>query len=89
MSSVRMCDRCSKIFSELEDGWQTFQATTMKTDAETGAKHPISVAMDACPACAIGTTPRALAEGAQRTQDERDFDARIAALEKETGIAQS
>lgn len=84
MSSVRMCDRCSNVFSELEDGWQTFQATTQKTD-EDGRRVSISVAMDACPSCSIAG-PKALQKSAQETQEQRDLDARIAALEKETGV---
>lgn len=79
-----MCDRCETVFSELAEGWQTFTATTMKTD-EQGRRVPIQVSMDACPDCAIAG-PKQLQEGAQKTQEQRDLDARISALEQETGV---
>lgn len=47
MSSVRMCDKCGNIFSELEEGWQTFTgATVKKSGTET-------VRMDVCSSCAL------------------------------------
>lgn len=54
MSSVRMCDRCGLIFSENEDGWQTFQGATIKR-TEGGGSKSVTVMMDACPACAVST----------------------------------
>lgn len=57
MSSVRMCDRCGNIFSELADGWQAFSASTMKKNPETGKRETVVQMMDACEACAIGTEP--------------------------------
>ncbi len=52
MSSVRKCDRCGRIFGELEDGWQTFLARTMKRD-ENGRLQARDVSMDACPSCSM------------------------------------
>lgn len=53
MSSVRMCDRCGTIFSEIASGWQTYRATTVKRDAEKGTSYTVEVAMDACPDCSV------------------------------------
>lgn len=53
MSSVRMCDRCGTVFSELADGWQAFSASTMRKDPDTGRRESVAVMMDACPTCAI------------------------------------
>lgn len=52
MSSVRMCDKCHTVFSELMDGWQSYSATTTKRDANGEAKSVV-VHMDACPSCAL------------------------------------
>lgn len=52
MSSVRMCDRCGAVFSELVEGWQTYQALTFKRDDE-GRRVSVPVSQDACPTCAI------------------------------------
>ena len=53
MSSVRMCDRCGRIFSEIASGWQTYRATTVKRDPEKGTTYQVEVAMDACPDCSV------------------------------------
>jgi hypothetical protein len=56
MSSVRMCDRCGSVFSELADGWQSYSATTVlrRKKGETGPAQTMqTVQMDACPSCAI------------------------------------
>lgn len=66
-----MCDRCQKVFSELDLGWQTFEAVTVDED-ENGRPLNKAVRMDACPDCAM-TTP---------TRRER----KVAALEREAGI---
>jgi hypothetical protein len=86
MSSVRMCDKCGTVFSELEDGWQTFTGTTRRRNEE-GELVAIQQTLDTCPACAV--IPKVqLERGLQSTQEQRDLDARIAKLEKETGVAQ-
>jgi hypothetical protein len=66
-----MCDKCQKVFSEMEPGWQTYEATTMDED-DDGRPFSRSLRMDACPECAIVPT----------TRKER----RIAQLEREAGI---
>ena len=48
-----MCDRCGTVFSELDSGWQTYQATTTVEDDETGQRHQVTRTMDACRGCAI------------------------------------
>lgn len=73
MSSVRMCDRCGTIFSELDSGWQTFSATTVSED-DDGNRKTVSVLMDACPACALETP---------KTRRQR----RTAELERDAGVA--
>lgn len=83
MSSVRMCDRCGTVFSELADGWQTYQAATFKKDDE-GRRISVSVMMDACPACAINADEPA----AVTRQDDGFFqrqllEGRVADLEAE------
>lgn len=81
-----MCDKCYTVFSELEDGWQTFQATTMRR-GEDGEAHEVSVRMDACPSCSL--VPRSQFQSeVQAAREGRDLDSRIAKLERETGIAQ-
>ena len=63
MSSVRMCDKCGTVFSELKDGWQTYTATTVsRKRSESGrvqgaGRETITVQMDACPACAMDVDP--------------------------------
>ena len=52
MSSVRMCDKCGQMFSELESGWQTYEATTIE-DLQTGERKRVTRAMDACASCAM------------------------------------
>ena len=74
MSSVRMCDKCQTVFSELDAGWQTYDATTNDID-DAGKAITLHVRMDACPDCAI-TTPKRL------SKRERE----IAQLEKATGV---
>lgn len=53
MSSVRMCDRCHTVFSELENGWQTFQGATFVINGMSGHREQRTVMMDACSRCAI------------------------------------
>lgn len=59
MSSVRMCDRCGNIFSETEDGWQTFTATTRQRDPKSKQWQTVQAVLDACSSCAIGGEPLA------------------------------
>lgn len=73
MSSVRMCDRCGTIFSELDSGWQTFSASTF-TEDDDGNRKAVSVLMDACPSCALETP---------KNRRER----RTAELERNAGVA--
>lgn len=53
MSSVRMCDKCGGVFSELADGWQAFTAQTIKKNPDTGRRESVTQQLDACPSCAI------------------------------------
>lgn len=80
MSSVRMCDRCGRIFSEREDGWTTYQGTRTARNAE-GRITQQTATMDECSNCASGlmnVEPRvAISADADRlshtqTQAERD-----------------
>ena len=52
MSSVRMCDKCGAVFSELESGWQTYSATTTIEDQD-GGRRTVTRAMDGCAGCAL------------------------------------
>lgn len=84
MSSVRMCDKCGTIFSELEDGWQTFTATTVKRD-EDGKSQQIQAAMDTCPSCAL--IPKHQFQKELEAAADGDAQAqRIAKLERQVGI---
>lgn len=49
MSSVRMCDRCSTIFSENADGWTTL--TGSKRVRKDGRIYFEEVTQDLCPTC--------------------------------------
>lgn len=66
-----MCDKCQRVFSETELGWQTYTATTVDEDA-TGRNLTRTQQMDACPTCAI----------LPKSQRER----RIAQLERQAGM---
>ena len=48
-----MCDKCQEIFSELDLGWQTYTATTVDEDEQSGRQITRTVQMDACPDCAM------------------------------------
>lgn len=74
MSSVRMCDKCQNVFSELDLGWQTYEAVTNDED-DDGRRFSKSVRMDACPECAIAPPSRRARKVAQ--------------LEREAGVAVS
>jgi hypothetical protein len=50
MSSVRMCDRCSTIFSERGEGWSTFTGATRKRN-DDGQWVTQSDTLDSCPEC--------------------------------------
>lgn len=86
MSRPRICDRCNSVFSELEDGWQAFTATTVKKD-ENGKPVEIVQAMDACPSCALAPT-RVFTKELRANQADNELQERIARLERETGVAQ-
>jgi hypothetical protein len=84
MSHVRLCDKCGEVFSENENGWQTFTATTMQED-ENGVMTEVKQALDACPACAM--IPKRKFEREQKALEEgKETEARIARLERETGL---
>ena len=55
MSSVRMCDRCKRTFSELEEGWQTLSGSVVRTNPITGKRETQTIPLDACPECAVGS----------------------------------
>ena len=84
MSHVRRCDKCGNIFSEVESGWQTYTATTMIEDENGGTKE-VKQALDACPSCAL-VPRRQFARETDAVLDAREQDARIAALERQTGM---
>lgn len=67
-----MCDKCQRVFSETELGWQSYQATTVDED-DYGRSTNKTINMDACPECALVPMSR----------KER----RLAQLEREAGIA--
>lgn len=50
MSSVRMCDRCTTIFSENADGWAT-QTASIQTRNADGKLITKSAQLDKCPDC--------------------------------------
>ena len=50
-----MCDKCTKIFSENETGWQTFTAQTI-IEREDGERITKTQHLDACPECALVPT---------------------------------
>lgn len=80
-----MCDKCKTVFSELEDGWQTFSATTIRRDDE-GRSINVQATMDACPSCALVPTHQFRKE-LQAVQEGDALQASIAKLERENGIA--
>lgn len=84
MSSVRMCDKCGTVFSELEDGWQTFTARTIKRQKD-GSQKSIDAAMDTCPSCAIMPVQQFQAE-LEAAKEGDELQARIAKLERENGM---
>lgn len=86
MSKPRICDKCDTVFSELEDGWQSFTATTNRIDPDTGEVVEVRQAMDACPACAV-MPRRQFRKELEAKQAGDDLGARIAKLERETGLA--
>ncbi len=57
MSSVRMCDKCARIFSENEEDWSTFSGTRQRRDQQSGRKFAETVVQDACPECTNGSAP--------------------------------
>lgn len=76
MSSVRMCDKCKTVFSELDDGWQTYQATTVVYDDDGEAKT-IHQRMDACPECASVPVRRKRSETEKRIDQLERENARL------------
>jgi hypothetical protein len=52
MSSVRMCDKCGTVFSELVEDWETYLATAVGVD-DDGRQVTRTESRDACPACSI------------------------------------
>lgn len=51
MSSVRMCDNCGTIFSELSDDWSTLAGSMQTTNKVTGKRETQSVEKDVCGDC--------------------------------------
>ncbi len=71
MSEVRMCDRCGRVFSLAESGWQTGAITTLAED-DDGNEYQKRVSMDSCPDCAVavkGRRPRLSLEAAEKELD--------------------
>ena len=87
MSSVRMCDKCKTVFSELEDGWQAFTASTMKRD-DNGRMVPVQQVLDCCPSCALIPEPQFQKE-LEAAANGEEVQQRIAKLERELGIGKT
>jgi hypothetical protein len=84
MSAVRMCDTCSRIFSENEDGWATAPVQKMKRNA-IGTMVPTTEQRDSCPDCNRGQ-PVNLRPHAETYAGELPNAAKIRELEREAGI---
>lgn len=87
MSAARICDKCSIVFSELEDGWQSFTATTVRQD-DNGETITVRQAMDACPSCAL-IPPRRFKKELDAKNANDELGARIAQLERVAGVGQA
>ena len=55
MSDVKMCDKCGRIFSVYEEGWQRMTVQQSYTDA-AGDMQARNKAIDVCNQCAIVPT---------------------------------
>lgn len=76
MSSVRMCDKCKVVFSELDEGWQTYSSATVIYD-EDGQAQTIRQQMDACPDCAMVPVKRRKSETEKRLDALERENARL------------
>lgn len=88
MSSVRMCDRCGRIFSENEEDWSTFTGAVKRRDKVTGRAFTENAEQDACPECTPGGTLakpslRPQIAAAPKSEAPSDMDTKIASLERE------
>lgn len=72
-----MCDKCDRVFSEREEGWQTFTGTTMRK--RNGRREPVSETLDMCSDCAIGM-------GEEEVDGQKALERRISRLERDTGM---
>lgn len=79
-----MCDKCGTVFSENEDGWQTFTATTTKYD-DSGQARQIQQRLDACPSCSL-VPKRQFAKELEAHMNGDEQAQKIAKLEREVGI---
>jgi hypothetical protein len=80
MSSVRMCDQCSEIFSEAAEGWSTFSGSTRRRDKDSGEWRTVSVTRDACPDCTeLIASPRPRPSQALTRQPHYEPDEPLAA----------
>lgn len=52
MSNVRMCDKCGRVFSVNEEGWQHFSGSSHSKD-ERGRPVTSDVEMDVCSLCIV------------------------------------
>lgn len=77
-----MCDRCKTIFSENDEGWQSFTANTMNYD-ENGQVINVPIRQDLCADCAIDTPRRGKAT-AERDESIRQLEETNARLDKLT-----
>jgi hypothetical protein len=80
-----MCDTCSRIFSENEDGWATGSIQQMHR-AEDGVMRPKAVQQDACPDCNTAGHPVNLRPKAEAYTGELSRARKINELEQEAGI---
>lgn len=71
MSSVRMCDKCGKVFSENSENWSTMSGSQMYTDPVTGKRGRRDVEMDVCGTCnTIGLSEEPLQAQLTTTPEE-------------------
>lgn len=83
MSSVRMCDNCGTIFSELEEGWTTAEVAQISDELDPyGNRKKITVVHDQCPDCSPQNIAGKLADARREGKRLRALTAGIAASGK-------
>jgi hypothetical protein len=87
MSAVRMCDTCSRIFSENEDNWGTAPVAVMKRGFD-GTMRTHTQQRDICGDC-NSEQPQDLRPRAENYKGELSRGRRIEQLERETGVGET